>query len=1307
MFRRLWTVAVVAATAGIAVVAQPAAAQPVPSRPVPASEPAIPTALSTVDPAQRDAVLPAGWRTSPDVALSTAGDAGGLHVLVAAAKDGYTWRTAATLREPGLETDAWVGNACLTGSGTRAVVVYAPRQFTNRANLSGRGAFAAVVDLVSGRVRKLAVGASLAYYDPGCGAGETAVLTQGGADLGRTRLHVVDATTGKVTRRQELAGQVDSAVPVGDQIVAATGDHLFSLAASGARRTLATTRGAPAELHVDASGGIAFLDRPTADTVAADYLPTGVGVAHEVARGPLAALSLAGTGGRLFLTGAPSRMDSLPATMRRLAATAGTTVSSHGGLTFTATAPPTGTPGTGPVGVQATVPATGRSVHFEVSAETAATPSTAATGNAPSPAAVGSPTVAADADRSCAVPRNDPKIQVKKPHWNQVEWAADLAVQGQLTVQRPANWGSSGVPAWSPQGMFPSIPLGGSSSAHVPAQILLGILAQESNLAQASWHALEGETGNPLVGNYYGTTNGGWDIDWSNADCGYGVGQVTDGMRLAGHEKPGETALPANQQKAIALDYATNIAASLRILQAKWNQVHGFTAINDGDPENIENWFAAVWAYNSGVNPQAVTGNTSGCSPGPSCTDDRGNWGLGWGNNPANPTFDFNRHPFLDELAGGSQADAAHPQNWPYQEKVIGFAAFPIVKSDFRDDSLHAGYAQAWWTTTAYRSQAKPPLDTFCTTDDHCGVDSGGQGSCFYMDLHCWWHWNAAWKPDCATTGQGGNVEFTCGFETLTYDAGDPEPPDGTQWPPVCTTAGLPTGAQVVDDQPSSVPPVRAGCTPVATQGTFGLTFDQAPDGTFPSKEDFHQLGGAFDAHFWFAHTYTDAYNAGNHVKVTGTWTLNSQWTGWGRVLVHIPGHGVGTQQADYIVDTGGTATGHLHHRLVNTKSRYVDPQNLGDHWVSLGVFNFAGRPTVTLSNLTRDGDGTQDVAWDAVAFQKLAAKPRDFVVALGDSYISGEGATSDDSLHDYYRETDADGSDPENQNGCHRSRWAWPRRVGLADESASLGSRDDSWDADTDLHFLACSGARSQNVLGTDDPKDGWGNRDADPGNAQEVPQLDAGYLDDDTTLVLLSIGGNDAGFADVIKFCLLADPGFNCQDQQRDGDADVLGTVEVQLIQDQVKNSIDAVLRAVHARAPNAKIVLAGYPRLLDNVACLPSLTFTGVPKGIDISESEGVWLNQMADLLATTEHDLVAANHSAYTVFADSRPSFAGHGVCAEDTDGTDEAAINSIILGQNAGEQPNTYKISQQSFHPLVFGTALYALAVNTALRGAGL
>ncbi len=36
----------------------------------------------------------------------------------------------------GFDTDAWIGNVCVTASGDRAVVAYAPRTFTDKEDLA-------------------------------------------------------------------------------------------------------------------------------------------------------------------------------------------------------------------------------------------------------------------------------------------------------------------------------------------------------------------------------------------------------------------------------------------------------------------------------------------------------------------------------------------------------------------------------------------------------------------------------------------------------------------------------------------------------------------------------------------------------------------------------------------------------------------------------------------------------------------------------------------------------------------------------------------------------------------------------------------------------------------------------------------------------------------------------------------------------------------------------------------------------------------------------------------------------------------
>lgn len=68
-------------------------------------------------------------------------------------------------------------------------------------------------------------------------------------------------------------------------------------------------------------------------------------------------------------------------------------------------------------------------------------------------------------------------------------------------------------------------------------------------------------------------------------------------MRMAGQEKPRDVALPANEQRAVAVDYPTNIDASLRILESKWNELQMLAqpiTINNDDPSKLENWFAAL-----------------------------------------------------------------------------------------------------------------------------------------------------------------------------------------------------------------------------------------------------------------------------------------------------------------------------------------------------------------------------------------------------------------------------------------------------------------------------------------------------------------------------------------------------------------------------------------------------------------------------------------------------------------------------------------------------------------------------------------
>ncbi|MEV8053243.1 hypothetical protein [Streptomyces bacillaris] len=989
-----------------------------------------------VAPKDRPSLLGSGYKQSDDTAFATSGDGTGFHLLVADEADGYEWKTAATLAEPGFDTDTWVGQACLTASGNKAAVAYAPRTFTNKPELMARGAFAAVVDLATGKVAKLPFQASLAYFNPGCGAGEQAVFTQlsyDGDDKQQTRLVPVDALTGKVGTPVAYAGQVTSAVPVKDGIVAAQGNKVVRADAEGKLTEITRTQQVPFELTVDAAGGLTYIDRTVskssnkastgyAQHLSADQLRAGEAKPATIASGALTDWDLASTGrGTVFVTGKATTKGKLPQNVRNPGGIGkGALLSSHGRAAVSAAwadgkdtrIRPEEAASERTVRTEVKVLGAGKTVTLDVrpgrkriggkkaevqgKAVSPALPRPKESSERAEPSAgdsggmsaqtIRSQAAAAPADvptesaseRTCSVPRNDVKKQAFQPTPRQVEWAVNQAVVGKLDLYRGTDWKNTGTGGYIPQDLFPPIVLAGDPNGkldtedgendrwHIPSQILLGITAQESNMWQATRFAVPGVTANSLIGNYYGvdyTPDGEqldpWRINWADADCGYGITQVTDGMRLPGHGQP---TLSPLAQEAVALDYTANIAAGAQILSKKWNETHaaGMT-VNGGHPQWIENWFFALWAYNSGFYPSADSGGHSG---------------VGWTNNPANPLWKANRVPFLQHALDPNKSDyshAAQPQHWPYQEKVIGWAARPI-SAMFAPGDMQAGYREAWWNSVLYRSTAKPPIDLFCDSSNSCDPgkiadndsNNPGQGACT-LDagnsttnphwLHCWWNKPVQWK-NCDKSAQ-------CGYQVHRFNTTYPEQPDANSYPPRCST-GLPSNALIIDDLPNGTTPAGShdrSCGPVKSDGTFTFNFVEW-NGTYPGKMDIHQIGAAYQNHFWFTHTRTPESHPSNadRMKVTGTWKLGQEITthgGQAKVYAHIPDHGARTGAATYKITTADGVE----------EATISQKDNQSNKWVDLGAYYFNGvTAEVSLDNFN-GGDGSANVAFDAIAF--------------------------------------------------------------------------------------------------------------------------------------------------------------------------------------------------------------------------------------------------------------------------------------------------------------------------------------------------
>lgn len=172
--------------------------------------------------------------------------------------------------------------------------------------------------------------------------------------------------------------------------------------------------------------------------------------------------------------------------------------------------------------------------------------------------------------------------------------------------------------------------------------------------------------------------------------------------------------------------------------------------------------------------------------------------------------------------------------------------------------------------------------------------------------------------------------------------------------------------------------------------------------------------------------------------------------------------------------------------------------------------------------------------------------------VALGDSYSSGEGSGS-------YLPGTATAADR-----CHRSRYGYPYLL-------HRGQR-----ALRSLAFVACSGATTYDLY------------HANLKFPNERRQLAA--LGRRTREVSITIGGNDVGFSEVIAGCLAIGPlqALGCSSSARVNTllqsriSALAGSGTFSAPSGHRIVSVTSVIGAIHARAPHARIFLAGYPEL-----------------------------------------------------------------------------------------------------------------------------
>lgn len=230
--------------------------------------------------------------------------------------------------------------------------------------------------------------------------------------------------------------------------------------------------------------------------------------------------------------------------------------------------------------------------------------------------------------------------------------------------------------------------------------------------------------------------------------------------------------------------------------------------------------------------------------------------------------------------------------------------------------------------------------------------------------------------------------------------------------------------------------------------------------------------------------------------------------------------------------------------------------------------------------------------------------------VALGDSYSSGLGT----------------GSYLNDGTTCARSAYSYP-----ALDAARLGLA---------LNLRACAGS-----------------------TIADVRQAQVGALSATTGYVTVTAGGNDIGFAAVLTEC--AKPAWF---------SDCNGAIDaaVAVIRTQLPGALAGLYGDIRAKAPNARTVVVGYPRLFNGTDCHLLTFFSG---------AEMTRLNATADLLDSVT---ATAASAAGLPFVDPRPTFTGHAVCSS------SPWINNL-----------TWPVDD-SFHPNRAGHAGYATVVAPVL-----
>ena len=301
-------------------------------------------------------------------------------------------------------------------------------------------------------------------------------------------------------------------------------------------------------------------------------------------------------------------------------------------------------------------------------------------------------------------------------------------------------------------------------------------------------------------------------------------------------------------------------------------------------------------------------------------------------------------------------------------------------------------------------------------------------------------------------------------------------------------------------------------------------------------------------------------------------------------------------------------------------------------------------------------------------------------VVSLGDSYSSGEGnepfygQESELGLDEYYDKY-------SNEDWlAHRSELSWPGRLVVDGVQLSSVKYDSSnfvplgTSYEGSWYFQASSGAVAENVYETAQDKTVKQLLDDSTTDAEVSVQIESaneglsaqGLTGEDVDYVTMTIGGNDVGFSDIITCVFL-----QCGTLDRDF---------LQAMLDKTWRDYEATIEAeiaecyeqVSANYPNARILIVGYPTLLDDSESSGSSAF---------STNEAQRINSNVRMFNECLEELVNKhNASGNLYFVSVEELFDGHEAYSDDP------YLYSVILGAQDEDLNQTSVVSAYSLHP---------------------